>query len=164
MVGRHATKGWSKTQSFVAFISGESGLCATLKAAAEALGTIPIWKDVGWKVAGEIWSDASAALGIINPRGLGKTRHLDIGLLRAQQTSAEKRLQFNNVQGKHNPADLYTKHMGANTIDRHTTTMAFEFAEGSANEAPKLHVLQSNDDDMCRCAKDVCNALNGARV
>ena len=65
----------------MALSSGESELYATLKAAAETFGMISPMKDLGWHLPGEILGDASAALGIINRRGLGKTRHSDIGLL-----------------------------------------------------------------------------------
>ena len=71
---RHSIKSWSKTQASVAVSSGESELYATLKAAAETLGMLSIMKDLGWNISGEIWRDASAALGTINRRGLGNTR------------------------------------------------------------------------------------------
>ena len=156
-------KGWSKTQSLVALSSGESELYATLKAAAETLGLISMMRDLGWKVSGEIWGDASAALGIINRRGLGKTRHIDTGLLWVQQTAAERELKFNKVLGKVNPADLYTKYLDANTVERHTTALAYKFTQGRAKEAPKLHVLQSDDKDLCREVRNICEALNTNR-
>ena len=66
MAGKHLLKGWSKTQSLIALSSGESELYATPKAASEGLGLLPIAKDVGLQVEGEVRGDASAALGIIN--------------------------------------------------------------------------------------------------
>ena len=107
MVGTHAIKVWSKTQSLIALSSGESELYATLRAAAEALGVISMMRDMGYSVSGEIWSDASAALGIIHRTGLGKTRHIDTGLLWIQQTAAEQRLRFQKVLGKNNPAESH---------------------------------------------------------
>ena len=100
-------------------IQGESELYATLKAAVETLGMISVMKDLGWDVTGEVWGDASAALGIINRRGLGKTRHIDTGLLWIQQTAAERQLKFSKALGADNPADLYTKHLDASTIEKH---------------------------------------------
>ena len=160
MLGKHTIKSWSRTQSLVAFSSGESELYATLKAAAESLGMISLLKDLGWHVAGEIWGDTSAALGIINRRGLGKTRHIDTGLLWIQQTAAEKRLNFHKVLGKVNPTDLFTKHLDQPTIDKHTSTMAFEITSGRAKEAPKLHTLQNDEHELCPYVRDVCEALN----
>ena len=148
-LGKHVLKGWSKTQSLVAPSSGESELYATLKAAAEALGMMSMMEDLGWQVSGEIWVDASAALGIIQRRGLGNTRRIDIGLLLIQHTAAERRLTFNKMLGKDNPADLYTKYLDTATTDRHIKTMACEFTEGRAKEAPKLHVVHCDDLDLC---------------
>ena len=109
MVGEHAIKGWSRTQSLVALSSAESELYATLKASAEALGLIAMMRDLGYLLSGEVWGDASAALGIIHRHGLGKTRHIDISLLWVQETAANKRLQYRKVLGRDNPADFFTK-------------------------------------------------------
>ena len=153
-------KGRSKIKSLVALSSGESELYATLKAAAETLGMISMMKDLGWSVISEVWVDASAVLGIINRRGLGKTRHVDIGLLWVQHTAAERQLKFSKALGTNNFADLYTKHLDACTIEKHTRTMVYEFIEGRAKEAPKLHVLQSDDQDPCQSVRETCGALN----
>lgn len=109
---------------------------------------LSLLKDFGWQATGEIWGGASAALEILNRRGLGKTRHIDTGLLWIQQIVAEKRLRSNKVLGKNNPADLYTKHLGATIMGKHTRAMAYEFAEGRAKEAPKLHTVQRDDEDL----------------
>ena len=110
MLGSHLLKAWSKTQTLVALSSGESELYATLKASSEGLGMISIAKDLGISMDGEVWGDSSAALGIIKRRGLGKTRHIDTGLLWIQEVAAERRLKFGKVLGRDNPANLFTKH------------------------------------------------------
>ena len=141
MVGAHSIKSWSRTQSLIALSSGESELYASLKAAAETLGVLSMAKDLNWNLKGEVWGDASAALGIIHRKGLGKTRHIQTGLLWIQQTAAEQRLRFHKVLGTKNPADLFTKYLDESTNNTHTTTMGFQYAEGRAEEAPKLHVF-----------------------
>ena len=102
MIGSHLLKVWAKTQSLIALSSGESELYATLGAASEGLGLIAIAKDLGITMRGEVWGDASAALGIIKRRGLGTTRHIDTGFLWIQQTAAERRFQFGKVLGRPN--------------------------------------------------------------
>ena len=124
-IGLHSAKGWSKTQSLVAVSSGESELYAPLKAAAETLGLILLMKDLGWHRGGQMWGDASAALGIINRRGLGKTRHIDIGLLWIQQTVARRELSSIKVSGKVNPADLYIKYLDEVIIKKHSEALAY---------------------------------------
>lgn len=64
-MGAHSLKGWSKTQSLIALSSGESEVYAALKASAETLAMVSILKDLGYNVSGEVWGDASAALGVI---------------------------------------------------------------------------------------------------
>ena len=71
MTGKHAIKSWSKTQTLIALSSGESELYAALRASAETLGIISMYKDFGLNLTGEIWGGAQAALGIINRNGLG---------------------------------------------------------------------------------------------
>ena len=71
-IGVHMVKNWNKTQALVALSSGESELYATFKVSAETLGIISMLIDFGMVMAGEIWGDAQAALGIIKRIGLGK--------------------------------------------------------------------------------------------
>ena len=80
-LGGHTIKTWSKTQSLLALPPGESEFYAALKASAETLGVLSMMKDSGYEIKGEILGDASAALGIIHRKGLGRTRHIDTGLL-----------------------------------------------------------------------------------
>ena len=68
-------------------------------------------KDLGYTLQGEIWGDASAALGIINRHGLGKTRHIDTSFLWVQEMAATQRLKYAKVLGKDNPAELFTKYL-----------------------------------------------------
>ena len=152
MIGKHVVKAWSKSQSLIALSSGESELYATLKASAEGLGMQSIAKDLNLHMRGEVWGDASAALGIINRKGLGKTRHIDIGLLWVQQVAAERRLKYGKVLGRDNPADLFTKYLDWDTISRHCQKINAEFPEGRAASAPTLHSLLAawqleNEDD-----------------
>ena len=123
---------------------GESELYASLKAAAETLGLMSMLKGLKWKVAGQVYGDASAALGIINRTGLGKMRHIDTSLLWIQQTVAERQLKFSKVLGKNNPADLYTKYLDIHTINTHTKALNYHTAEGRGAEAPELHLLSKS--------------------
>ena len=147
-MGGHTIKTWSKTtQALIALSSGESELYATLKASAETLGLISMMQDFGVKVAGEVWGDAQAALGFINRNDLGKTRHIQTGLLWVQQVAAGQRLKYGTVLGKVNPVDLCTKYLNWNTIEHYLRKLKFEFIEGRAAEAPKLeHVSMSVEE------------------
>ncbi len=139
--GNHTVKSWSKTQSLIALSPGESEFYAALRASAEGLGIMSILKDFGMVVTGNVLGDASAALGIINRKGLGRTRHIDTGLLWIQQTAAEKRLSYQKVLGVDNPADLMTKYLNVETIDRHCNKLNVSFPGGRAAAAPNLNVI-----------------------
>ena len=86
-------------------------------------------------------------LGIIHRKGLGKTRHIQIGLLWIQQVSAEKRLTFGKVFGKLNPADLFTKYLDNSTIEQHVARLNYMFTEGRASDAPTFHNVSISIDE-----------------
>ena len=138
-LGGHTIKTWSKTQSLLALSSGESEFYAALKASAETFGVLSMMKDSGYEIKGEILGDASAALGIIHRKGLGRTRHIDTGLLWIQQTAAEKRLEYSKVLGTINPADLMTKYLTAEVIAAHSERLGGDFKKGRAEVAPKIN-------------------------
>ena len=131
----------------IALSSGESELYASLKASAETLGVLAMLKDLGWRMHGEVWGDANAALGIINRRGVGKTRHIETGVWWIQQTAAEIRLQYKKVFGTNNPAELFTKHLDERTSKHHIVNLGYQAAEGRAEGAPRLQAISVSIDE-----------------
>ena len=120
---------------------------------------------------GEVWSDANAAIGVINRNGLGKTRHLETGLLWIQQVVAQQRLRFSKVLGKDNPADLYTKHLDTKTISHHLRKLNYTEAAGRAVEAPKFYMIsrelgelyygeEDENETPCEWVKISVNAMS----
>ena len=105
---------------------------------------------MGYQLAGCVWGDASAALGIIHRKGLGRTRHIETSYLWVQQVAAERRLIFAKVLGKENPAELYTKHVDAATADKHVWKLNCKYIEGRSIIAPELHTLSTSWDDYMR--------------
>lgn len=148
VVGSHLVKGWSKTQSLIAFSSAESELYASLRTSSETLGVIAMAKDMGYQLRGQVLGYASAALGIIHRKGLGKTRHIDTSYLWIQEVAARRRLLFSKVLGKENPADLYTKHLDVSTMDRHVVKLECRYKDGRACAAPQLHTISIS---WCEC-------------
>ena len=63
--------------------------------------------------------DASAALGIISRKGLGKVRHLDTSHLWIQEVNAKREMEFSKIAGCDNMADLMTKNLTAETTMKH---------------------------------------------
>eukprot|EP00973_Karenia_brevis_P056701 7888525-Karenia_brevis.AAC.1 len=93
-IGGHLIKSWSKTQSLIALSSAESELYGCVKATAECLGVMSMLMDLGRAKSGTVKADASATLGIISRRGLGKIRHLDTSFLWMQEIKAKRGIEF----------------------------------------------------------------------
>ena len=104
-------------------------------------------KDLGWRMNGEVWGDANAAMGIMNRKGLGKTRHIETGLVWVQQVAAEKRLKYQKVLGTNNPADLFTKHLDENISQHHSVSIGYQAAGGRAEGAPPLQNISVSWDE-----------------
>ena len=64
--------------------------------------------DLGIDLTVRIHVHASAALGILERRGVGRVRHLDVGTLWLQEQALRRALEFMKVKGTPNPADLMT--------------------------------------------------------
>ena len=64
---------------------------------AELLGIQAFAADMGIQLEGTIYADASAALGIVQLRGIGKVRHIRTQSLWLQEAHATKRLAFEKI-------------------------------------------------------------------
>jgi hypothetical protein len=138
MHGQHYIKSWSKTQSLVALSSAESELYAIVKASSETLGILSTIRDMGKTFASAMFSDASAALGMIQRQGLGKVRHIDCGYLFVQNLNAEKVIRFAKVAGTDNPADMCTKGLASDLISKYVERANTWFAEGRPLMCPQI--------------------------
>jgi len=70
--GSHLLAHWSSTQSTVALSSAEAELNALIKGASESLGLLNMLKAMGKDFQCQIFTDSSAAKGIIHRLGCGK--------------------------------------------------------------------------------------------
>ena len=111
-------KFWSTTQAVRALSSGEAEYYASLKGASVALDSQSMCLDLGEKLKIQLVTDSAAARGMIGRRGLGKVRHLEVGYLWLQDLVADKRITVSKVKGTENPADIGTKHLGVQEIDK----------------------------------------------
>ena len=72
-VGEAAVRGWSSTQAVHVLSSGEAENYAALKGSCAALGFQSMPVDMGMKAFVTLFTDSSAARGIIHRAGLGKS-------------------------------------------------------------------------------------------
>ena len=148
LLGSHCLKTWSKTQGTIAESSAESELLAIVRAASEAIGMVSLAADFGIELQTRIHVDASAALGILERRGVGRVRHLDVGALWLQEQHLRKVIKFVKVKGTDNPTDLMTKHLAKDLIDRYMVQMGFVFREGRSDataQLPSAHAEGTTD-------------------
>ena len=144
--GCHTIKSWSSTQQVVALSSGEAELYALLKGAAQAKGVMSMFMDWSYENACIVRTDANAALGIVHRLGLGKTRHIDIQYLWIQQEVANKNLRVDKVSTHDNPADLLTKFLKAETMEKHIEAMRCRVNNTRAETALKINEMTVYDE------------------
>ena len=123
----------------VTLSSGEAELYGVVKGATEALGLQSLAQDLGiGKVEIHLHADSSAAIGICNRSGIGKVRHLATGLLWIQDKIRSKDIRLYKVLGTENPADLLTKHLPRESVDKHIAAFYSTRQGGRAESAPQL--------------------------
>ena len=154
MAGSHLIKFWSKTQATIALSSAESELIASVKEASESLGVMTLLEDFGVPVTTRLHMDASAAIGIIQRRGIGKIRHLSTSLLWVQEQELRQAIQIQKIDGAKNSSDLLTKHVQRELVERHCKAISCHFASGRAQKAAELHRLQTKVIDKIKMLQD----------
>ena len=81
MMGKVCLKSYSKTQATIAQSSAESELIAVVRAACEGLDMLALAEDFGVDLRVRFHIDTTVALGILQRQGVGRVRHLDVGVL-----------------------------------------------------------------------------------
>ena len=142
MKGGHLIKAWSRNQNIVALSSAESEFHATVKAAMEGIGMISMAASFGDKCTVRMHVDASAALGVIQRKGIGKISHLHTGALWLQEQQVKNVFSFKKINGTASPADWFTKHLSREAMDKYSVMLGAEKIEGRSDKAAQLHHLQ----------------------
>ena len=122
----------------IALSSGEAEYYAALKGASSALGFQSMLRDLGIDPSITLYTDSSAARGIIHRAGLGKLRHLETGYLWLQSAVKAKKLQVRKVLGTENPADLLTKHLAAADMWRNLEKLHMTPEGGRSKAVPLI--------------------------
>ena len=119
MHGSHAVKHSSQTQSAVSLSSGEAELRGIGDGLAQDIGLQSIARNMGLHWCIDLYTDATAAIGIARQKGMGRIRHLGVAGLWVQDKLNHKLAFLHKVLGAENPADLLTKY-----TDKALLTMA----------------------------------------
>ncbi len=122
-IGGCAIKSWARTQRTVALSSGEAELYAANRTAQELLGIRSLGKDLGMVLNCKLLIDAKATLGIISRRGLGRLRHIEVQELWLQSAVEQNNISVERVPSWQNAADMMTKYVSGDVIQRHLHTI-----------------------------------------
>ena len=81
---------------------------------------------------------ATAAMGTCERKGVGRIRHLDVGMMWIQDLRADGGVTVKKVKGTENPADQLTKYLGAGEVDKGVQMVGMEFREGRAEKGVEV--------------------------
>ncbi len=164
MLGEHAIKTWSSTQTSVSLSSGEAEFYGVIKGAGMGLGFQSLLADLGLRIPLRVWTDSSAAVGICSRQGLGKMRHIDTHLLWIQQAVRSRRIDLRKVAGESNPADLYTKHLPSrDKVGQLVKLMGCDFRAGRAATAPQMRRTQTGKSTISEADVGTLESLGEVR-
>ncbi len=156
MLGRHAIKHWSSTQSSISLSSGEAEFAGVIRGAGQGLGYQALLRDFGVTAPVRVWTDSSAAIGICSRQGLGKLRHLDTHTLWIQQAVRTGRIDLRKILGEENPADLLTKHsLSRQRMEKLVDLHGCRYMGGRAETAPLMREGASTRATMASESRDL---------
>ena len=131
-----------KYTEVVALSSGEAELYGIVKGTTYALGLRSLLEDLGVQVKLVVNTDASAALGMVRRRGVGKVRHIEVKELWIQDKVHSGEIEVRKAKSSENLADVFTKYVNQEKMNEAMHKMGFE-ARGSRHELnPLLDVQQ----------------------
>ena len=116
----------SRTQATIALSSAEAELYAINTGATEALHFQNLLTDLlnSNKANIKIHTDSSSGKSIATRIGTGKkTKHVELKHLFIQQLVALNHLRIIKIHTNDNPADIFTKYVSAETLQRHLTSV-----------------------------------------
>ena len=140
MIGSHLIKSWSSTQTVIALSSGEAEYYGMVKAAAQGIGAKAMLLDFGVDIKEpiDVMSDASAAIGIAQRRGMGKVRHIETNQLWLQERVATSSIKITKIGTHDNLADQLTKPVTEEKMKQHLEGTHQKLAQGRHPLAPKV--------------------------
>ena len=155
LIGNHLVKSWSSSQPVVALSSGEAELYALIKTATQAKGLCSLLGDFGQMFDTTVHTDSTAAMGIVHRKGLGKTRHIEVQYLWIQDKVHEKELAVRKVGTSENPADMLTKALKRETINKHVKFVHGYICTSRASSALSINCVNRSDHWQTKSGKTI---------
>ena len=110
--------------------SGDAEYYAVVKGGAEGLAMQSMAKDLGIDSKIRVRADSSACRRNCGWTGIGKVRHTAVLLLWLQGAVREKKIEMARIAGKDNLADVLTKFVSREELDRHCRSFGFAATAG----------------------------------
>ena len=85
--------------------------------------------------------DASAALGVMQRKGVGKVRHIDVSTLWLQEQQLRQTIEFRKMHDLKNAADLLTNNVPKEVMVKHVDALGLEWRTGRSTIAAQLHAV-----------------------
>ena len=117
----------SLKQTATSLSSCEAEFYAASACAGELLVLQELFKELHYKVSVRLEMDSDSARHLLQRRGPGRLKHIEIRWLSIQQWTREKRLSGSRVDTKNNTANLFTKHLHG-IANKSTYEEAWDFA------------------------------------
>ena len=92
--------------------------------------------DLGISFRTRVHMDTSAPMGILERRGVGRIRRLDVSALWLQEQSLRQVVEFVNGKDTANPADFMTEHLAREQVNRYL--VAIGYGPEREGQAPRL--------------------------
>ena len=138
MNGEHFLQGRARTPNHVTLSSAEAELIALVKCTQECMGIQSMLRDWGQETTATLYADSSAALAIAKRKGAGKLRHINVSALWIQDVQDREGAEYAKILGTENPADLMTKYLARDVIDKHMSTIGQVFQSGRAGKGLEM--------------------------
>ena len=122
--GGHVLLHWARTQHLIALSSAESELHALATCASEGLGIRNMLIEMGRQFPLQLYTDSSAARGIIQRECAGRVKHLDIKTLWMQERETAGDLAIRKRPRAGNFSDLLSHHYSDPEAERHLAGMS----------------------------------------
>ncbi len=103
-------------------------------------------KDLGVDVRIRLRTDAAAAKGIANRRGLGKIRHIEVHQLWLREKVNRGEIEVMKVRGEGNLADALTKPLEGPGVRKHLEMTGQEIKRGRYEITPEFEAADINEE------------------
>ena len=137
-LGMHTVKASSGLQPTIALSVGEAEYYGVVKGTSIGMQMQSMLKDWHIDLELEVYTDSNSTIGTTSRKGLGKMKHVQTRYLWMQERLATGCFKLLKVGTKSNVADVCTKAVSSNDMDKHMKSTGHVYLEGKSVSAKAL--------------------------